>query len=145
MLEGAENCFVWRLRIPFSNVDSPRNYISKVLNYDRLLSARNSLSQRCDFVSGCLQCIEEDIEPGIYNLTNDGSITTEEVVEIIKRNGLATKEFDFFNSEDEFMSVAAKTRRSNCVLDCSKAIAAGIELPAVQKALDDAMKDWKKG
>ena len=143
MLEGAENCFVWRLRIPFSNVDSPRNYISKLLNYDRLLSARNSLSQLCDFVSGCLQCIEEDLEPGVYNLTNDGSITTEEVVEIIKRNGLTTKEFDFFNSEEEFMNVAAKTPRSNCVLDSSKAIAAGIELPPVRKALDEAMKNWK--
>ena len=34
VLEGAENCYIWRLRIPFNNVDSPRNYISKLMNYD---------------------------------------------------------------------------------------------------------------
>lgn len=144
ILQDAENCFVWRLRVPFSNVDSPRNYISKILNYNRLLNVRNSLSQLCDFVSGCLKCIEKDLEPGVYNMTNAGSVTTKEVVEIVKRNGLATKEFHFFNSEEEFMKLAAKTPRSSCVLDCSKAIAAGIELPPVHEALDEVMRNWKK-
>lgn len=143
MLEGAEDCFVWRLRIPFNNIDSPRNYISKVLNYDRLLNVRNSLSQLSDFVSGCLQCVAGDIEPGIYNLTNAGSITTEDVVEIIKSNGLTAKQFEFFRSEEEFMKIAAKTPRSNCVLDCAKAIAAGIELPDVYDAVDSAIKTWQ--
>ena len=27
VLEGAENCFVWRLRIPFNHEPSPRNYL----------------------------------------------------------------------------------------------------------------------
>ena len=33
VLEGAENCFVWRLRIPFNHEPSPRNYLQKLLNY----------------------------------------------------------------------------------------------------------------
>ncbi len=39
VLEGAENCFIWRLRIPFNHIDGPRNYISKMMRYDRLLVA----------------------------------------------------------------------------------------------------------
>ena len=27
VLEGAENCFVWRLRIPFNHESNPRNYL----------------------------------------------------------------------------------------------------------------------
>ena len=34
VLEGAENCFVWRLRIPFNHEPSPRNYLQKLLNYE---------------------------------------------------------------------------------------------------------------
>ena len=30
-------CYVWRLRIPFSEVESPRNYLTKVMRYARLL------------------------------------------------------------------------------------------------------------
>ena len=58
VLEGAENCYIWRLRIPFNNVDSPRNYISKLMNYDCLLSARNSLSELSDFEIGRASCRE---------------------------------------------------------------------------------------
>ena len=44
VLAGAPDCYVWRLRIPFSEVDSPRNYLTKVMRYARLLEAANSLS-----------------------------------------------------------------------------------------------------
>ncbi|MEM0927416.1 MAG: sugar nucleotide-binding protein, partial [Planctomycetota bacterium] len=30
-LEGHDDVFVWRLRIPFDNIDSPRNYLSKLM------------------------------------------------------------------------------------------------------------------
>ncbi len=36
-LQDAENTYIWRLRIPFNHVDSPRNYLSKLLNYAWLL------------------------------------------------------------------------------------------------------------
>ena len=45
LLSDAANCYVWRLRIPFNEVDGPRNYISKMMRYDCLLRATNSLSQ----------------------------------------------------------------------------------------------------
>ena len=57
---------------------------------------------------------------GIYNVTNPGPVTTHEVVELIKKSGVSNKDFQFFNDEAEFMQTAAKTPRSNCVLDCSK-------------------------
>ena len=36
VLEGAKNCFIWRLRIPFNEGRNPRNYLQKLLNYDCL-------------------------------------------------------------------------------------------------------------
>jgi len=56
VLAGAEQCFIWRLRIPFDEYDSPRNYISKMMRYDRLLSATNSLSQLTEFANASIAC-----------------------------------------------------------------------------------------
>ena len=50
ILKEAQSCYQWRLHIPFSNIDFERNYISKLMNYDRLLDSRNSLSQLNEFV-----------------------------------------------------------------------------------------------
>ena len=143
ILDGASQCFIWRLRIPFSNEDGPRNYISKMIRYDRLLSATNSLSQLDEFADACVSCWTLRVPFGTYNLTNPGSVTTHDVVELIHRHGLSTKQFQFFDSEVEFMQLAAKTPRSNCVLDSSKAIATGLSLSPISEALDRAMKEWR--
>ena len=81
VLEGAENCFVWRLRIPFNYESNPRNYLQKLLNYENLLEAENSVSHLEEFCQQCIECFTNDIEPGIYNMTNPGSITTSQVTE----------------------------------------------------------------
>jgi len=107
-LEPFENCFIWRLRIPFDNVDSPRNYISKLLCYERLLEARNSLSFLDEFVEACYQCWSNSLPPGIYNLTNTGSVTTSEVVAMLREHRLTDRVFSFFRDEREFMAIAAK-------------------------------------
>ncbi len=142
VLDGAENCYVWRLRIPFNAYDSPRNYITKMMRYDRLLQAQNSLSHLGEFVEACVACRTQEVEYGVYNLTNPGSVTTSQVVKLITRHGLSDKRFSFFETEEEFMQIAAKTPRSNCVLDSSKAVAAGLPMRPVEDALEMAMKNW---
>jgi len=142
LLQGAEQCFVWRLRIPFNDVDSPRNYISKMMRYDRLLMATNSLSQLDEFANACVDSWLQRIPFGTYNLTNPGSVTTKDVVRLILKHRLSEKSFQFFESDEQFMQLAARTPRSNCVLDSGKAIAAGLKLTPVEDALETAMRAW---
>ena len=144
VLAGHPNVFVWRLRIPFESVDNPRNYLSKLMRYPRLLEATNSISELGEFAAAAFACWTQRIPFGTYNVTNPGKVTTREVVELIRRSGVCTKEFEFFSSEREFMSAAAKTPRSNCVLDPSKLAAAGIRLTAVHQAIERDLKAWRK-
>ena len=143
ILAGANDCFIWRLRIPFNEVDSPRNYLTKVMRYDRLLEAENSLSQLDEFVRATWECWEKRVPFGIYNVTNPGSVTTHEVVELIKKSGVSNKDFQFFKDESDFMQKAAKTPRSNCVLDSSKLLASGVVMSHVRDAIAKALKNWK--
>jgi dTDP-4-dehydrorhamnose reductase len=144
VLAGRPHVFVWRLRIPFDGVDNPRNYLTKLMRYPRLLEATNSISELDEFVEATFACWEKRIPFGTYNVTNPGRVTTHEVVDLIRRSGVCTKDFAFFASEEEFMKTAAKTPRSNCVLDSSKLAAAGIELTPVREAIVRDLRSWKK-
>ena len=142
VLQGAQDCYVWRLRIPFSEVESPRNYLTKVMRYARLLEAANSLSHLDEFVRACFECWQKRLPFGTYNVTNPGHVTTREVVDLIKASGVCTKEFEFFQDEDEFMRVAAKTPRSNCLLDTTKLQGAGIHMTEVHDAVAQSLRNW---
>lgn len=143
VLADDANCYVLRLRIPFNEVDSPRNYISKLMRYENLLEATNSLSQLDHFVSAAWQLFEKGADKGIYNVTNPGFVTTRQVVDLIKKTGLSNKEFRFFADESDFMKKAAITPRSNCVLNTDKLLRAGIKLPPVEEALEQAMRGYR--
>jgi len=143
LLNDCDNCYVWRLRIPFNEVASPRNYLSKLLNYSRLLQATNSLSHLDDFVDACLHCWERRLPFGLYNVVNTGAITTREIVELLQRYLTPGRAYDFFTDEAEFMAVAAKTPRSNCILDNGKLRAGGIAMRDVHEAVETAIRSWR--
>ena len=144
VLEGAENCYIWRLRIPFNEERSPRNYLQKLLNYDSLLEAENSVSHLGEFVQKCVECFEKEVEPGIYNMTNPGSVTTRQVTEWMLEERATDKQFKFFEDEEQFMTKAAKTPRSNCVLDTTKSEKAGIGMRPVEEAMRESMQKMAK-
>ena len=135
--------YVWRVRFPFSTVDSPRNYLSKILRYERLLDVENSLSSVPEMVDAALDCYERELPAGVYHLTNPGSVTTARVTELMLEEGVTTKGFDFFESEQEFRDTASSIPRSNCVLDCSKALGHGLRLTPVEEALRQTLRGWR--
>ena len=144
VLKDAKDCYIWRLRIPFNEEKSPRNYLQKLLNYSSLLEAENSISHIDDYINSCLSSFTQECEPGIYNLTNSGSITTRQVVEWMKEEGVTDKEFNFFENEEDFMAKAAITPRSNCVMDTSKAKRNGIALRPVEEAVRDSLRKMRE-
>ena len=134
--------YVWRLRIPFDEYDSSRNYLSKVQRYTKVYDNVNSLSHRGDFATACLDLWERRAPFGCYNVTNPGFVTTRQVVELIERQLKPTRAFEFWASDTEFYQVAAKTPRSNCVLDVAKLLATGVKLRPVEEALEHSLKNW---
>tara|TARA_B100000579_G_C22849354_1_gene866375 strand:+ start:14423 stop:15286 length:864 start_codon:yes stop_codon:yes gene_type:complete len=139
-IQNYPHSYVFRLRVPFDEKSSPRNYITKMMSYDKLLDVRNSFSHRADFVNGCLDLIERNAPSGIYNLTNPGSLTTREVVDMIKTHTGVDKNFSFYSDEDTFLQ-DVKAPRSSCVLDVSKALRY-INLRDVRCAFTDALENY---
>jgi len=135
--------YIWRLRIPFDEFDNKRNYLSKVQRYAKVYDNVNSISHRADFVRACLDTWELRAPFGIYNVTNPGFVTTRHVVEMLEKILKPKNKFEYWSSDEEFYKVAAKTPRSNCVMDVSKLLATGVKIRGVEEALEDSLKNWK--
>jgi len=138
-----EKSYIWRLRIPFEENNNPRNYLSKMLNYKKLLNAENSISNKQEFVSACIQSLNKKIPYGIYNVTNTGHTTTEEVVNLLKKTIAKDRTFEFVNDDDFYKSLA-KTPRSNCVMSNEKLLSTGINMRSTDEALQYCVNNWVK-
>jgi UDP-glucose 4,6-dehydratase len=142
-IENIGQNYIWRLRIPFDEFDSSRNYLSKVQRYARVYDNVNSVSHRADFVNACLDLWTKRAPFGIYNVTNTGFVTTREVVAMIQRILNPQRDFEYWENDEEFYKNAAKTPRSNCILDNSKLLAAGVQMRPVQEAIVGSLKHWQ--
>jgi dTDP-4-dehydrorhamnose reductase len=85
VMAGFPDFYVWRLRIPFDELDGPRNYLSKVQRYAKVYQNWNSIGHRGDFASACLDAWMQKIPGGIYNVVNPGYVSTREVMEKIQQ------------------------------------------------------------
>jgi dTDP-4-dehydrorhamnose reductase len=142
-IAGIGQSYIWRLRIPFDEFDNARNYLSKVQRYPKVYDNVNSISHRADFVRACLDLWEKRAPFGIYNVTNPGFVTTRQVIGLIEKFLKPKRKFEFWANDKEFYKVAAKTLRSNCIMDVSKLLAAGVKIRNVEEALEDSLKNWR--
>jgi len=142
-IAGVGRSYIWRLRIPFDEIDNGRNYLSKVQRYSKVYDNVNSISHRADYVKACLDLWQLRAPFGAYNVTNPGWVRTRQVIELIEKILKPGRKFEYWQNDEEFYRVAAKTPRSNCVMDVSKLLAAGVKIRPVLEALEDSLKNWK--
>jgi UDP-glucose 4,6-dehydratase len=142
-IAGIGLSYIWRLRIPFDEFDNARNYLSKVQRYTKAYDNVNSISHRADYAKACLDLWELRAAFGTYNVTNPGFVTTRQVIGMIEKTLKPGKRFEFWENDEEFYKVAAKTPRSNCVMDTGKLLAAGVKIRAVGEALEHSLARWK--
>lgn len=142
MLRGASQCYIWRLRIPFDNTASPRNYLQKLITYNKLVNVRNSLSYVNEFITACVDCFRLNVPYGIYNLTNPGSVTTADITNLMIKYGIINYA-DFFDNVDEFSKITIAPR-SHCTLNSDKALLCGLRLTPTINAIEKCLSEWQQ-
>jgi dTDP-4-dehydrorhamnose reductase len=141
-VKGSDS-YVCRLRIPFDQFENSRNYLTKLFNYSKYYDNVNSLSHRTEFVEACLDLIDLKAPYGIYNVTNPGHVSTENVIDMVKHFHPAyVKEWVPYLDDTEFYKDAVAPR-SNCVLDPSKLLKCGIKMRPVVESLEEAIRRYK--
>ncbi len=125
-----------RIRMPFDGSDSPRNLITKLRGYRRVLDARNSLTYLSDFLKAAQLLIERRVV-GTFNVVNEGAASPYEIMEMYRKVVDPSHTFDRLTLAD--LPSVAKAGRSNCILSCEKLKGEGIEMRVVSDALLEAM------
>jgi UDP-glucose 4,6-dehydratase len=137
-----EKSYIWRIRLPFEENNNPRNYISKLINYDKLLIANNSLSNKKELVAACIKTFSKKVPYGIYNVVNSGYVNTEKVIDKIKNTIRKDKVFNLI-TEEEFYKTISPLPRSNCIISNNKLLSVGIGMSDVYDSIDYCLKNWQ--
>ena len=143
IVSKVEKNYICRLRMPFERKNNNRNYISKLLKYKTLFNAKNSLTNKDEFVDVSIESLVRNIPYGIYNITNTGHLSTSDIVNKMENTIAKGKSFNFFENEELFYSIAAKAPRSNCLLSNKKILSTGIKLTSVEESIDNCLKNWE--
>lgn len=138
-LLGFSEVLQLRLRMPVDGIPSPRNLITKIVSYRRVVSVQNSVSILDDFVAAARRLIETK-KTGIYNVTNPGAITNPEILEMYRE--LVDPAFTYEVMPLVELTRGTRVRRSNCVLSTTKLEADGVRLPSIKEAVRNALKSY---
>lgn len=129
-----------RLRMPLDSEKSPRNFITKITKYERVINEPNSMSVIGDLISATVQLIEKQ-KTGIYNVTNPGFITHKEILDMYKE--IVDPTFTYTLMDTKELSGVTKAGRSNCILNTEKLTKDGIVLPEIHVAVRDVLMHYK--
>jgi len=130
-----------RLRMPIDGMPGPRNLITKLAGYGKVISIPNSVSVLDDFLPAAIELVRRR-RTGIYNLTNPGAIVHPRILELYREIVDPSLVFETISMEN--LGGRVKTGRSNCVLSTVKIEREGIRLRPVEEAVRSAMVEYRK-
>jgi len=126
MLKSYNTTLILRVRMPISDDLNPRNFVTKIVKYDRVVNIPNSMTVLHDLLPVSLEMADRKLT-GIYNFTNPGAISHNEVLSLYKKYVDPEYTWKNFTIEEQDKILAAK--RSNNLLDTTKITSA---LPDLQ-------------
>ncbi|KAI5844560.1 hypothetical protein DFP73DRAFT_549727 [Morchella snyderi] len=119
IMKTYSNVLILRLRMPVSDDLHTRNFVTKISQYDRVVDIPNSNTILTDLLPASI-ILAENSELGVYNFTNPGAISHNEVLSLFKK--YVRPDFEWKNFTIEEQSKVIKAGRSNCMLDTSKLV-----------------------
>lgn len=129
------NALTLRIRMPITDCLSPRNFITKITSYEKICSIKNSMSVLPELLPLSITMME-NMDIGIYNLTNPGSISHNEILEMYKN--IINPDFEWKNFTIDEQDQILSSKRSNNLLDTSK-LEAKYQVNSIQKAVENAL------
>ncbi len=103
-----------RIRMPITNIDNPRNFITKITTYEKICSIKNSMTVLPDLLPLVLDMMQHQYV-GTMNLTNPGLISHNEILSLYKKYVDPNFTWKNFSIEEQKQILASD--RSNNYLD----------------------------
>ncbi|MFT7183800.1 MAG: 3,5-epimerase/4-reductase [Oceanicoccus sp.] len=128
-----------RLRMPLDGMPGPRNFVTKITKYEKVINIQNSISVMEDFLNAADALIEKRAT-GIYNMTNPGTIDHATILDIYTELVDPSFKYEVFSVEE--MHKITKARRSNCGLSAQKLEAEGVHMRPAEDAVRATLREY---
>ena len=112
-----ENVLNLRIRMPITGEKNPRNFITKIVNYEKICSIPNSMTVLPELLEYVLDMLKKKLT-GTMNLTNPGLISHNEILEMYRE--IVDPLFTWKNFSQEEQRAILDSDRSNNFLDTTR-------------------------
>ncbi|MCX7661829.1 MAG: sugar nucleotide-binding protein [Candidatus Omnitrophica bacterium] len=128
------NILILRPRIPLDNRPHPKNILTKLIKYRKIINLPNSVTYIPDFLEALKFLIEIDAR-GIFNVVNKGALKYPQLLEIYKRYfpNFKYKIVDF----KELGLI-----RTNLILSTKKLEKVGFKIRNIEDVLEECVRDY---
>lgn len=133
----ADNVLNVRIRMPITAESNPRDFITKIVKYEKICSMANSMSVLDELLPILVDMALKN-RTGTINLTNPGTITHEEILGMYKELVDPSKTWVLMTYEEQ--SKILKSKRSNNMLDTSKLMEWYPEVSDIRTAVRNALE-----
>lgn len=132
LLRCYPNVLVLRIRMPISDDLAPRNFITKISKYAKVVDIPNSMTILSDLLPISLDLSRKN-RTGVYNLTNPGTLSHNEILTLYRQ--YIDPSFTWVNFTVEEQAKVIKAGRSNNELDVSKLLKEYPDLPSAKESI----------
>jgi 3,5-epimerase/4-reductase len=133
LLKNYENVCTLRVRMPISSdLSNPRNFITKITRYDKVVNIPNSMTILDELLPISIEMAKRNLT-GIWNFTNPGAVSHNEILVMYRDYIDPSFSWKNFNLEEQAKVIVAP--RSNNELDCTKLKTELPELMSIKESL----------
>ena len=129
-----------RIRMPITSENNPRNFITKISNYEKICSIPNSMTVLEDFYPIILDLMLNKTT-GTLNLTNPGLISHNEILELYKE--IVDNTFKWENFSIEEQNEILDSKRSNNFLDTTKLEKLYPNIKSIKTSINEVLRKYK--
>ena len=134
------NCLNMRIRMPITCENNNRNFITKIIKYEKICSIPNSMTVLEDFYPIIIDLLKNKTT-GTINLTNPGLISHNEILELYKK--YVDKNFKWKNFTIEEQNNILDSKRSNNYLNTLKLKNMFPNINHIKKSVENILKKYK--
>ena len=133
----SDNVLNVRIRMPITAESNPRDFITKIVKYEKICSMANSMTVLDELLPIMVDMALKK-RTGTINLTNPGTISHSEILEMYKELVDPSKSWVLMTYDEQ--SSLLKSKRSNNMLDTSKLVEWYPEVSDIRSAVRNALK-----
>lgn len=141
MTQISDNVLNLRIRMPIIGNDHPRNFITKITHYNKICSISNSMTVLPELLPIVLEMMNNKIV-GTMNLTNPGTISHNEILELYKEYVDPTFTWQNFTIEEQRQILASE--RSNNLLNTKRLEEFAPNIRPIKIAIKELMMNYKE-